>query len=108
MAMKCNIDIDQGSDFEAVFDIKDDNNQYVDLTGYTGAAQMRKYYTSNTAYNFQVSIDTVGIVTLSMNSANTVTISAGRYVYDCEVTSSSNVTSRILEGIVTVTPGVTR
>jgi len=33
---------------------------------------------------------------------------AGRYVYDVETTSGSGVVSRIVEGIITVTPEVTR
>jgi hypothetical protein len=32
----------------------------------------------------------------------------GRYVYDVELTDTSNSISRIVEGIVTVTPQVTR
>jgi hypothetical protein len=43
-----------------------------------------------------------------MNAANTSSITAGRYVYDLEVTDTNNVISRLVEGIVTVTPQVTR
>lgn len=109
MAIKANLQIDQGTDFATTIDVTDTDNEIVDLTGYTGAAQMRKHYTSSAQTAFSVSISSaLGQVTLSMNSATTATITPGRYVYDCELTSSANVVSRLVEGIVTVTPQVTR
>ena len=45
---------------------------------------------------------------LSMSANTTNSIAAGRYVYDCELTDSNGIVSRLVEGIVTVTPGVTR
>ena len=109
MAFKANIIIDQGTDFSTSIDVIDDNGDIVDLAGYTGAAQLRKHYTSSTATDFTVAITAgSGTVALSMNAATTNAISAGRYVYDCELTDGSGIVSRIVEGIVTVTPGVTR
>jgi hypothetical protein len=35
-------------------------------------------------------------------------IEAGRYVYDVELTSSGDKTTRLVEGIATVTPQVTK
>lgn len=107
MALKANITIDQGTDFATSIDVTDDNGDPTDLSGFSGAAQMRKHYTSSNSYSFTVAVAN-GSVTLSMNSATTANISAGRYVYDCELTSGSNVVTRIVEGIVTVTPQVTR
>jgi hypothetical protein len=108
MAIKANIVIDQGSDFSTEISVTDDNGDPVNLTGYSAAAQMRKHYTSATAISFVATIDVAGAVALSMNAATSSNVTAGRYVYDCEITSSSNVVSRLVEGIVTVTPQVTR
>ena len=109
MAFKANITIDQGTDFSTSINVTDDNGDAVDLSGYTGAAQMRKHYTSSTASDFTIAITAAtGVVQLSMNAATTNAISAGRYVYDCELTDGSGVVSRVVEGVVTVTPGVTR
>jgi hypothetical protein len=109
MAIKANLQIDQGADFSTEIDVLDDNGDVVNLTGYSGAAQMRKHYTSSTATNFTVAVNALaGTVTLSMNAVTSATVTPGRYVYDCELTSSSNVVSRLVEGIVTVTPQVTR
>lgn len=105
MAIKSNIVIDQGSDYEVTIDVTDANNVPTNLTGYVGAAQMRKHYTSLTSTPFTVSIfANTGAVTLSMNSATTGVLSPGRYVYDCELTSNTNVVTRLVEGIVTVSP----
>lgn len=107
MALKANITVDQGTDFSTVIDVTDDNGEPTDLSGFTGAAQLRKHYTSSNSFAFSVAVAN-GSVTLSMNSATTSNIAAGRYVYDCELTSGSNVVTRLVEGIVTITPQVTR
>ena len=109
MATKANLVVDQGATYSTSITITDDNDNIYDLTGYTGAAQMRKHYTSSNATSFSVSLDAAsGVVTLALTATQTANLTAGRYVYDVEITSSSNVVSRILEGIVTVTPNVTR
>lgn len=109
MAIKMNIVIDQGSDFEVTVNMADANNVPTNLTGFVGSAQMRKHYTSLTATNFNVVVSAnTGRVALSMNSATSGVLTPGRYVYDCELASSSNVVTRIIEGIVTVSPSVTR
>lgn len=109
MAIKANLIIDQGADYSTTINVTDDDDTVIDLTGYTGAAQMRKHYTSVTFYAFDVSINgPLGIVTLSMAANSTNNIPAGRYVYDCELTDTQGKTSRLVEGIVTITPNVTR
>lgn len=108
MAIKANIVIDQGTDFSTSIDVTDDNGDPVNLSTYTGAAQLRKHYTSSNSTSFAVSTSSGGVVTLSMNAAVSGNLTPGRYVYDCEITDSSNTVSRLIEGIVTVTPQVTR
>jgi len=109
MAIKANLDIDQGSTFQTTINVTDENDDIVNLTGYTGVAQMRKHYTSSTSYSFTVSISPViGTVTLSLTANATANVVAGRYVYDCELTDSNGTVTRLVEGIATVTPQVTR
>lgn len=109
MAIKANLIVDQGADYLTTLNVTDDNGEAIDLTGFTGAAQMRKHYTSVTSYAFTVTIDAIqGTVDLSLSSNTSNTIPAGRYLYDCELTDSSGKRSRLVEGIVTVTPQVTR
>jgi hypothetical protein len=109
MALKANITIDQGTSFATTIDVTDEEGNTIDLTGFTGAAQMRKHYTSSAQTAFTVSITfSTGEVTLSMSANVTNNIAAGRYVYDCELNDGNGTISRLVEGIVTVTPGVTR
>lgn len=109
MAIKANIIVDQGSTFNTTIDITDENDQPLNLSGYSGQAQMRKHYTSSNAVAFGVSINPVqGSVALSLTANATIQITPGRYVYDVELTDSDGIVSRIVEGIVTVTPNVTR
>jgi hypothetical protein len=109
MGTKANLKVDQGSDFITSITLTDDDGDPLNLSGYTGAAQIRKYYTSTNAVNFDVDVvANTGEVVLSITSNTTNHIVAGRYVYDVELTDSNGVVSRVLEGIVTITPGVTR
>lgn len=109
MTIKANINIDQGATFQTAINVTNDNEVAVNLTGYSAAAQMRKHYTSSNAYSFTATISPVlGIVTIAMTANTTNNLPAGRYVYDCELTDTNGAVVRLVEGIVTVTPGVTR
>lgn len=109
MATKANLVIDQGSTFSADLNLTDENGDVLDLAGYTANSQIRKWYTSTSASaEFTTDINVPeGIVTLSLTAEETGNLTAGRYVYDVEINNGSTV-SRIVEGIVTVTPQVTR
>lgn len=109
MAIKANIIVDQGSSFQTSINVTDDDENAIDLTNYTAVAQMRKHYTSSNAVNFTATISpALGVVTLALTANATNAIAPGRYVYDCELTDNNGTVTRLVEGIVTVTPGVTR
>lgn len=109
MAIKANLLIDQGTDYVTSINLTDSDGNVVDLSGYTANGQIRKTYSSSNAVNFGLSLEEAnGVVRLSLTDSQTANLTAGRYVYDVIVTSSANVTSRIVEGIVTVTPRVTK
>jgi len=71
---------------------------------------MRKSYyaTSNTAITSIVTGTANGEITLSMTAANTANLSAGRYVFDLLITAPNATKTRVIEGIVVVSPGVTQ
>jgi hypothetical protein len=57
---------------------------------------------------FTTAVNTsVGVITLSLTNAQTANLVAGRYVYDVEISDGTTI-SRVVEGIITVTPNVTR
>lgn len=109
MATKANLVIDQGSTFSTDLKLTDENGDPMNLTGFTANSQIRKWYTSlNPTASFITSINaSSGSLTLSLTSEQTSNIVSGRYVYDVEL-YNGNTVSRIVEGIVTVTPQVTR
>ena len=111
MAQKINLIVDQGTTFQTSFTVNDEIGDPIDFTGFGVNAQLRKHYTSSNSVSFTASANSSGGVSLSLNSTQTTNLVAGRYVYDVEVTvgnTSPASISRVVEGIVTVTPNVTR
>lgn len=110
MAGFAEITVEQGADYTTTINVNDATGAAQNLTSYTAAAQLRKSYYSTSATNFTVSISspTNGEITMALSSANTANLTPGRYVYDLVMTSPTNVKTRIVEGIATVLPSVTR
>mgnify|MGYP007071634577 CR=1 FL=1 len=108
MAQKVNIVIDQGTTFSTSYTFTNDNDDPINFSTYIGASQMRKSYSSTSSHSFTVGLGANGVITLGMSANTTSAITAGRYLYDVEVTDSAGVKSRLVEGIVTVTPEITR
>jgi len=112
MAAYVELYMDQGATFENTLTITDDvTNATVNVSGYTITSQMRRsYYSANATANITCTIvnAATGNVLMSMTAANTANIRPGRYLFDVETTDVSGKVNRILEGIINVTPGVTR
>lgn len=105
--------LEQGASFNTSITLDDVSGEAFNLFNYTASSQMRKsYYSSNAAATFVVSTGndpSLGTITLSLDSANTANIYPGRYVYDVYVTTlSGDGRVRVLEGIINVTPQVTK
>jgi hypothetical protein len=89
--------------------LTDDIGDLLILSGYSANSQIRKWYTSSSpsaTFETQINVQS-SVITLSLTASQTSNLVAGRYVYDVELSLGSEV-SRIVEGIVTVTPQVTR
>lgn len=102
--------LEQGSTFNTVITLDDLNGEAFNLVNYTASSQMRKsYYSSSASATFTVStgdgLD--GSITMSLDASATANIPAGRYLYDVYVTKDAN-RIRVLEGIVNVSPQVTK
>jgi len=111
MASYVELYMDQGATFNNIIYLNDDStNANVNLTGYIVRSQMRRsYYSSNVSANIICTItnEANGEITMSLPAANTSNIKAGRYLFDLETVTNGTVV-RVLEGTITVTPGVTR
>lgn len=110
MAAYTELLIEQGASFSTKVNVEDTSGAAINLTSYSAASQMRKSYYSST-YSTISSIITGtanGEITLSMTSANTANLAAGRYVFDLVITSPDTTKTRVVEGIIVVSPGVTQ
>ena len=110
MATRTNLVIDQGTSFSSAESyIANNNSEITDFSTYSANAQLRRWYTSSNSVAFTAAINSnTGVVAISLTSNATANIESGRYVYDIVVRDSANAVTRIAEGIVTVTPRVTR
>ena len=110
-ALTVNLVVEKNSDFEAIFTVTDeDTGVPVNLTNYTTASKIKKSFYSSSSVSFTTTIiDAVrGKVRLTLSKDQTTALKGGRYVYDLIITNiTSNVTTRVVEGIVTVKEGVT-
>ena len=112
MATIKNLVIDQGATFTTTIVLSDALGNLLDLTDYATYASLRKSYASITAVDLNATRNptfTTGEITLSMTAAETAALRPGRYVYDVDIVSTDDDSvTRVVEGIVTVNPGVTK
>ena len=110
MATITNLYIDQGTTFSSIITLTNQDGSLMNLTGYTVKSQFRKSYQSSQAYNFTASVydALTGKVRLQLSAETTSGIKSGRYLYDIEITSANNEKFRVLEGIVIITPEITK
>jgi hypothetical protein len=112
MAAYVELFMDQGATFNNVINLSDDlTNANINISGYVVRSQMRRsYYSVNATANITCTITNAlnGEITMSMNANTTANIKAGRYLFDLETVDTLGITNRVLEGIITVTPEITR
>lgn len=112
MAAYAEIFLDQGNYFSTTLNVTDVNGDPLNLSGYTVSGQIRRsYYSSNVTASFTSSVSDAnnGILLLQLNSATTANIAPYRYVYDVVVTETATGNkTRVVEGILSVTPSVTK
>jgi len=111
MAAYIELYMDQGATFNnSITLVNDTTNTAINVSGYTIRSQMRKsYYSANATATFvcNISDSANGIITMGLAASNTANIKPGRYLFDLE-TENNSIVTRVLEGIITVTPEVTR
>lgn len=122
---KYDLTIQQGSTYDLVLTLKDDNGNTRNLVSYTARMQIRPSYSSSTIVadlstaNGEIVIDGAnGTVRIGITAANTANIKVdltksakppySTYVYDLETTDSIGKVSKLMYGDVTVYGEVTR
>jgi len=80
------------------------------LTGLTITASMRKHHLSVTKTDFTTATvsATAGTCTITLTDTVTAALAEGRYVWDLVLTDAAANKTRVVEGIVTIRPGVSR
>lgn len=105
--------LEQGTTFNTLISLDDVYGDSYNLFNYSASSEMRKsYYSSNSSAVFNTTVNAVnGEILINLNANQTANIYPGRYVYDLVIydqDDAANTTIRVLEGIINVTPRVTR
>lgn len=113
MAEYIELFMDQGADFSTEIYINNENsNTPQNLSGFIVTSQMRKSLVSINATASlvcTVSNTQLGEIVVSLDAGNTANIPAGTYFFDIKTRDTlSMVTSRLIEGIIYVTPAITK
>lgn len=106
VSAKINVEIEQGATFSMQASLNAANGAPIDTTVYTAKAQLRKSIYSANSYNFVIALSN-GSIILSMSANTTALLEPGRYVYDAYLYGPST-TTRVIEGLATVTGEVTK
>ena len=103
--------LEQGTTFQSSITLDGVSGEPYDLTGFIAKSQIRKsYYSTSPTAEFSVTINqppTSGIIVLNLTAAQTANVAPGRYVYDVLIRDNPGTVTRVLEGIVNVSPRVT-
>jgi hypothetical protein len=106
--VKNHIVIDQGASFSQSFTILDDLGEPIDITGRTANSNLKRWYTSNAIVHMSSTVNAdAHTVTVSLTTSQTANLIPGRYVYNVKLHDPvSNTTTRVIDGLATVTPDV--
>lgn len=105
--------MDQGADFSVTIQMNsEDNNLAQNLTGYIVTSQIKKSILSQNVtatLNCTIPQANTGEIYVELDAANTANIPAGTYFFDVKVNDTvSGIKSRLVEGIMIVTPEITQ
>jgi len=110
LAAYSEIQVEQFATFSTTINVEDTTGAALNLFGYSVNSSIRRSYFSETSTDFDAFVSGVsnGEITIAMTSANTANLTPGRSLYDVVITAPSGTKTRVVEGIVNISPGVTR
>ena len=112
MASILNQVIDQGTTFSKQITVyENDGTTIQNLTGYTVTSQLRKNYTSTAYTTILATVQTPatnGVIVMSLTAVQTAALKSGRYVYDLQIAAADGTVTRVIEGVITIRPEVTK
>lgn len=111
MAQFVELSMDQGTSFGVDITVINDDGSPRNLSNSTFTCSVRKsYYSSSATANLVITTADAanGILYANATAAVTSNVRPGRYLFDIKERTSSNTISRLIEGIITVYPQVTK
>lgn len=110
MAQFVELSMDQGTSFSVDLTVINEDGSTRNVANSTFTSSIRKsYYSSSVTANLTITVANAanGIIYANANSSVTANIRPGRYLYDIKE-SNANTVTRLIEGVITVYPQVTK
>jgi hypothetical protein len=112
MAEYVELNIDKGSTFSTTIYITDDDtNLPQNLIGTIVTSGLKRSLVSSNVDAYFTCItdpaNTAGMISISMTAANTANLKVGSYFFDVVTTNDLGDKSRLIEGVVFVSPSIT-
>lgn len=109
MTTQANLYVDQGTDFSIDLDVSI-NNEIITLSNKSFYCNFAKLYSTTPSANANITVlnANTSIIEFSVPAEATTDLNPGKYVYDVIMTSPSGTKTKILEGLLTIVPTITR
>lgn len=104
MSKKQNLYVDSGADFSKTLVLKEANGASISVTGYTGAAKAKPWFTYGNTVTFDVSLSASGF-TITANAEITNAMS-GTYVWTGTITSNTGNIREVYDGTIYVSENI--
>lgn len=116
MVAKQNLRVYQGSDFRRVMEFKTEDDNLIDLTGFSFKGQVKASYSDSTpvmSFTFEIRNQETdkGMVDMRLLASDSALINIPKmtkYLYDIEMTDQNGVIRRVVEGTLELMPEVTK
>ena len=110
-ATTVNLIVNQKASFQVGFFVKQSNGAILNLTGYSVVAKYKENYQTSDSQAVQFTSEvvdaTTGEISIALTPTQTTNLQLGKYVYDVAIINNSdNFKTRIVEGRITVSGGV--
>jgi hypothetical protein len=110
MTARTNIYVDQGTDFSTSIELFDSVENSFNVTGKTFYGGVRKVYSTTKLFDFDIEIANTAPtndITLTISADKTAEVTPGKYQYDIVMIDANNAKTKILEGLLFITPTIT-
>lgn len=111
-----NLTVYQGTDFRMVLELRDESSALMDLTGYVFRSQARLKHSDtdpsfSATFTLRDQVASKGLVDMHIPASETAALLITKdtnYIYDIEMVTSLGDVKRMVQGIIRVSPEVTK